>query len=99
VEDAKEMLLSGPLPQDIDNTPSRPDNRASIAKGANMPIFKSGRGVAQKWCDLEFFDVIRLQPGQTHTFERVGKKEKLIVGGGYCEIVIDGKAQPVKERT
>ncbi len=56
-----------------------------------MPVFKSGRGLAPTWCDLEFFDIVRLGPGQKHTFARVGKKEKLLVGGGYCEIVVDGK--------
>lgn len=56
-----------------------------------MPVFKSGKGLAPSWCELEFFEIVRLGPGQTHTFARVGKKEKLIVGGGYCQIVAGGK--------
>lgn len=57
-----------------------------------MPVFKSGRGLAPKWCDLEFFDIVRLAPGQTHTFARVGKKEKLLIGGGRCKVSFEGKS-------
>ena len=56
-----------------------------------MPVFKSGRGLVPSWCELEFFEIVNLAPGQTHTFARAGKKEKLIVCGGWCEIVVDGK--------
>jgi len=57
-----------------------------------MPVFKSGSGLAPKWCDLEFFDIVRLGPGQTHTFARVGKKEKLLIGGGRCKVSFEGKS-------
>jgi mannose-6-phosphate isomerase-like protein (cupin superfamily) len=56
-----------------------------------MPVFKSGKGLAPKWCEMDYFDIVRLSPGQTHKFTRMGPKEKLIVGGGFCEIVADGK--------
>ncbi len=40
-----------------------------------MPVFKSGRGLAPKWCELEFFDIVRLEPGSTHTLrERERRK-------------------------
>lgn len=57
-----------------------------------MPVYKSGRGLAPKWCDLEFFDIVRLAPGQTHAFARVGKKEKLLIGGGRCKVSFEGKS-------
>jgi len=33
---------------------------------------------------MECFDIVELTPGSTHTFERAGDKEKLIVGKGRC---------------
>src|ERR1035437_3280776 len=62
-----------------------------------MPVFKSGRGLASSWCDLEFFDIVRLGPGQKHTFGRVGKKEKLLVGGGRCKVSFEGKSVDLGE--
>jgi len=55
-----------------------------------MPIFRSGSGGAPEWCELERFDIVDLLPGQSHTFERAGQKEKLIVGKGQCRIAMDG---------
>jgi mannose-6-phosphate isomerase-like protein (cupin superfamily) len=51
-----------------------------------MPVFKSGKGLAPEWCEMEYFDIVKLAPGEKHSFERVGKKEKLIVGRGKCRI-------------
>jgi mannose-6-phosphate isomerase-like protein (cupin superfamily) len=56
-----------------------------------MPVFRSGKGLAPAWCELEYFDIVKLAPGKTHTFERLGKKEKLIVAGGECTISVAGK--------
>ena len=53
-----------------------------------MPVFRSGKGLAPAWCELEYFDIVRLEAGRTHTFDRVGQKEKLIVAGGKCRIAI-----------
>lgn len=58
-----------------------------------MPVFKSGKGLAPAWCELEYFDIVRLLPGQTRTYERVGIKERLLVGKGRCTITVAG--QPV----
>ena len=56
-----------------------------------MPVFRSGIGLAPEWCELERFDIVELLPGESHTFERAGEKEKLIVGKGRCRIAMDGK--------
>lgn len=53
-----------------------------------MPVFKSGMGLAPEWCELEYFDVVRLAPGEAHEFERIGQKEKLIMASGKCRIAI-----------
>src|SRR5690606_25628608 len=50
------------------------------------PVFKEGEGQAPAWCEMTHFEIVPLSPGQQHTFARVGKKEKLIVGEGSCRI-------------
>jgi len=51
-----------------------------------MPVFRSGKGLAPEWCEMECFDITELVPGDRHAFERVGKKEKLIVAKGRCRV-------------
>ncbi|MBM3216057.1 hypothetical protein FJZ36_14205 [Candidatus Poribacteria bacterium] len=51
-----------------------------------MPVFRSGKGSASSWCEMEFFEILRLDPGTTRVLERVGAKEKLIVAEGECRI-------------
>jgi mannose-6-phosphate isomerase-like protein (cupin superfamily) len=51
-----------------------------------MPVFTSGRDQAPSWCQMQYFDIVELQPGQEHRYERRGKKEKLIVGRGRCRV-------------
>ena len=51
-----------------------------------MPVFASGKGRAPSWCQLEYFDIVELCAGERHVFERVGLKEKLIVGKGRCNV-------------
>ena len=43
------------------------------------------------WCEMTFFEIVRLHVGETHIFERLGKKEKLIVGAGACKIDVGGR--------
>ena len=62
-----------------------------------MPVFKSGEGLAPGWCELEYFDIVALAPGQTHTYDRVGIKEKLLVGKGRCTIALAGQAVDAAE--
>jgi mannose-6-phosphate isomerase-like protein (cupin superfamily) len=63
-----------------------------------MPVFRAGPGQAPAWSELESFSIVRLTPGQTHGIERVGAREKLIVGRGSCRISLDGgDGEPVEE--
>ena len=55
-----------------------------------MPVFRSGSGLAPAWCELERFDIVELLPGESYAFERVGQKQKLIVGKGRCRIAVNG---------
>lgn len=38
------------------------------------------------WCEMHFYEILTLSPGQTHICERVDKKEKIIVDSGKCQI-------------
>ena len=58
-----------------------------------MPVFRSG-DPAPAWGQMSHFDIVRLEPGQEHTFQRREEKEKLIVGQGDCQ-VLWGKEQHV----
>ncbi len=61
-----------------------------------MPIFRSG-DQAPAWSELEFFEIVRLEPGQEHTFARIGAKEKIIVGSGTCGIWKNGQDAALAE--
>lgn len=63
-----------------------------------MPIFTSGKGQAPAWCEMQYFDIVELQPGQQHTYERQGKKEKLIVGRGRCRVWAAGREVVAEEK-
>jgi len=41
---------------------------------------------------MEYFDIVDVPEGGSHCFERVGAKEKLIVGNGACRVFVDGDA-------
>ena len=62
-----------------------------------MPVFVSGRGLAPSWCELEYFEIVELPAGATHTFERIGQKEKLIVGQGQCRLTSAGQTMIADE--
>lgn len=51
-----------------------------------MPITKSGQDKAPAWCGLSYFEVVTLAKEETRDFVRRGKREKMIVGAGTCEI-------------
>jgi mannose-6-phosphate isomerase-like protein (cupin superfamily) len=51
-----------------------------------MPVFKSGKGLAPAWCEMEYFEIINLTKGRSHVFARSGEKEKLFIGQGQCRI-------------
>ena len=56
-----------------------------------MPVFRSGPGRAPAWCEMESFDLVELDPGQTHAFSRLARKEKLIVANGKCRVAFGGR--------
>lgn len=64
-----------------------------------MPVFKSGRGLAPDWCEMERFEILHLCPGQTHKFDCSGTKEKLIVGEGKCRVTFEGRSVEAKKTT
>ena len=63
-----------------------------------MPVFRSGKGLAPEWCEMEFFDIVDLPAGAAHVFERVAPKEKLIVGKGACRIAFAGQTVEAEEK-
>jgi len=64
-----------------------------------MPVFRSGGGLAPDWRELEYFEIVELPVGSRHEFERVGKKEKLIVVKGRCRIAFGVREIDASERT
>ena len=62
-----------------------------------MPVFRSGRGLAPPWCELEYFDILGLSPGDRRLFERVGEREKLIVAAGRCRLRVAGQTVEAEE--
>ena len=63
-----------------------------------MPVFKSG-GPVPAWCELQFFDMVALQPGDSHVFERRSEMEKVIIGSGRCRLSADGDSVSGEGRT
>jgi mannose-6-phosphate isomerase-like protein (cupin superfamily) len=55
-----------------------------------MPVFQSGQDLAPDWCTLEYFEIVELEAGQTHTFARMGIREKAIVLDGICNLSTTG---------
>jgi mannose-6-phosphate isomerase-like protein (cupin superfamily) len=47
---------------------------------------------------MEYFEIVRLPAGATHRFDRVGRKEKLIVGKGKCRVAFNGRAIIAEEK-
>lgn len=64
-----------------------------------MPVFRSGEGQAPAWCEMQYFDIVQLTPGEVHEYERLGKKEKLIVGSGRCRIACGHEEVQAEEGT
>jgi len=47
-----------------------------------MPVFRSGKGNAPSWCELEDFDLVELRPGETRALARGADKEEIIICRG-----------------
>lgn len=56
-----------------------------------MPAFRSGAGEAPAWCELEYFEILRLDPDGSSELLWRGRKEKLFVGEGSCTVTIEGR--------
>lgn len=55
-----------------------------------MPIIHSDDSLPS-WCELEFYEIVRLPAGASHRFARRSVREKLIVGEGECRIAWGGQ--------
>ena len=55
-----------------------------------MPVFTSREGLAPDWCEMSFFEIVTLGPGDRRRFERVSPKEKVIVCLGQCRLGTEG---------
>ncbi len=62
-----------------------------------MPVFRSGQGLAPKWCEMEYFEIVILSAGASHTFEFIGPKERLVVGQGRCRLGFGGQTVTAEE--
>jgi len=62
-----------------------------------MPVFGSGEGQAPKWCELEYFEIVRVPAGQGYLFARRGRKEKLILADGRCNLSVAGELMEAQE--
>jgi len=51
-----------------------------------MPMFRSGPDQAPPWCEMECFEILTLERGQSHRFERRGRRELLLVAAGACRL-------------
>ncbi len=62
-----------------------------------MPIFRSGAGRIPTWCQMQHYDIVRLEPGQDQHYARSGVMEKLIVGKGCGLLRVGGHSVVVEE--
>jgi len=62
-----------------------------------MPVFRSAKEVAPSWCQMRYFDIVRLTPGENYQYTRDGEREKLIVGRGSARLQVAGAEVEVKE--
>jgi mannose-6-phosphate isomerase-like protein (cupin superfamily) len=59
-----------------------------------VPVFRSGQP-APPWSEVHHFEIVRLDAGEAHTFERLAPKERLVVGAGACRLVLPGTSKVV----
>jgi mannose-6-phosphate isomerase-like protein (cupin superfamily) len=55
-----------------------------------VPVFTSGQGLAPDWCEMSYFEIVTLAPGERRRFECVSPKEKVIVCLGQCRLGTEG---------
>ncbi|MAE66517.1 MAG: hypothetical protein CMJ18_19790 [Phycisphaeraceae bacterium] len=62
-----------------------------------MPLYHGPDELAD-WCELRHYEIVRLEPGQTHRFAWMGPKEKVIVGSGRCQVRCGDRVEEAEER-
>lgn len=62
-----------------------------------MPIVRSGTERIPAWCQMQRYDIVRLEPGLHHQYARDGAMEKLIVGQGCGSLRVGERAVAVEE--
>lgn len=62
-----------------------------------MPVFTSGKHQAPSWCEMEQFEFIELQPGESRQLSREGAKEEILVCSGAVTAVSGGVSCPLGE--
>ena len=50
-----------------------------------MPIFRSGKGAAPAWCEMESFELLDLRQDERRTLQREGRNEHFIVCRGSAD--------------
>ncbi len=55
-----------------------------------MPVFHSAKGAAPAWCQMQYFDIVRLARGERYQYDRAGQMEKLVVGSGCARVQCAG---------
>jgi mannose-6-phosphate isomerase-like protein (cupin superfamily) len=53
--------------------------------------------MAPAWCEMEYFEIVELPAGGSHTFDRFGRKEKLFVGKGQCRLAFADQTMMANE--
>jgi len=69
---------------------------ATLFEWDAMPVFTGEIGAAPKWCELESFEIVEIEAGGHHLFERLGAKEKLVVGSVDCHVSQGDQTTAVK---
>jgi mannose-6-phosphate isomerase-like protein (cupin superfamily) len=62
-----------------------------------MPVFRSAKGQAPKWCEVEYFEILRLTEKVYRRFEPMSPSEKIVIGRGECSITYADRTVIAKE--
>ena len=60
-----------------------------------MPVFRSGKGNAPSWCEMERFELVELDAGQELCLDREQEKEELIVCRGAAVLRLGNNLEAV----
>lgn len=51
-----------------------------------MPLIKYNSKIFQPWCEVKYYSIIKLQPGENITLDTAYPKELIFICKGTCEI-------------